>query len=63
MATYEKFYLSAGETPGRIHAATVTEKTANKVAELLNINHRDHHIYFDDHGLHSKSSGRFQPHS
>jgi hypothetical protein len=45
MATTKNFKFGPTETPGLIHADTVTEESSRTLEELLEQNHSFHHIF------------------
>lgn len=53
-ATPYNIQISASETPGRTHADALTQESAERVSELLMLNHAKYHTLFDFVGFHSK---------
>ena len=53
-ATPYNIQISASETPGRTHADPLTQESAERVSELLMLNHAKYHTLFDFVGFHSK---------
>ena len=53
-ATPFNIQISASETPGRTHVNALTQESAEKVSELLMLNHAKYHTLFDFVGFHSK---------
>ncbi|KAF7513643.1 hypothetical protein GJ744_007694 [Endocarpon pusillum] len=45
--------LSPSETPGRTHVEELSHESAEKVSELLMLNHVQHHTLFDEVGFHN----------
>lgn len=45
--------ISASETPGRTHVDDLRKESAEKVSELLMLNHAKYHTLFDFVGFHS----------
>lgn len=46
--------LSPEDTPGNTHVKVLTQESADKVSELLMVNHVRYHTLFDAVGFHSK---------
>lgn len=53
-ATPYNIQISASETHGRTHVDALTQESAEKVSELLMLNHAKYHTLFDFVGFHSK---------
>ena len=56
MATASRIRLSSN-TPGVFHVPNIAEVSAAKASEVLQENHDNHHIFFNQSGFHS----RFRP--
>ncbi|KAI1525805.1 DUF4243 domain containing protein, partial [Pyrenophora tritici-repentis] len=52
MATASKIQLSASQTP-QFHVANLAPESATKASELLQTNHENHHIFFNQDGFHN----------
>ncbi|PMD31749.1 hypothetical protein L207DRAFT_572532 [Hyaloscypha variabilis F] len=52
MATGKKISLSSGDK-GVFHTGRISAESANKASELLQMNHDEYHIYFNEIGLHN----------
>ena len=52
MATASRIQLSL-DTPGVFHVPGITEESAAKASEVLQENHENHHIFFNQSGFHS----------
>ena len=53
MATASRIRLSLN-TPGVFHVPDITEESAAKASEVLQENHENHHIFFNQSGFHSR---------
>ena len=52
MATASRIQLSL-DTPGVFHVSGIIEESAAKASEVLQENHENHHIFFNQSGFHS----------
>lgn len=46
-------HISASDTPGRTHVDDLRKESAEKVSDLLMLNHAKYHTLFDFVGFHS----------
>ena len=51
MATASRIHLEASQRP-QFFVEGLTTASAEKASELLQMNHEQHHIYFNDEGFH-----------
>lgn len=54
MATAYNVQLSPTHSPGFTHVDDLKEESADRVSELLMLNHAKYHTLFNEVGLHSK---------
>jgi hypothetical protein len=52
-ATPFNIQISPSDTPGRTHVDALSKESAEKVSELLMLNHAKYHTLFDFVGFHS----------
>jgi hypothetical protein len=55
MATESKVHLEASQKP-QYHVKGLRPESAEKASQLLQVNHEEHHIFFNQNGFHVRNT-------